>query len=199
MLGMYMERGRKKKTHHQRPGMQAHLVFWALKVVAAQRENSPVVIPDENHDDDIKGPGTDDLTPDGVGLYIQRGHASKGAVPTPDACALQQVDRDEHTAADDAHDDEHVPQHASASQEDDGIQANAVDEGFLLGLHDRRYPGEKALSDRRRSMFLVGVFDLGGIDGIVVRSEDGEEQGEDDGDADGGAQRGPESIDLELQ
>lgn len=178
--------------------MQTHLVLRALKVAAAQSENSPVVIPDENHDDDIKGPGTDDLTPNGIGLDFQRSHASKSAVPVLVACALHQVDGNENTTPDDAQHDEHVPQHASASQEDDGIQTHAVDKCLLLCFHDGRYPGEQALSDRRRSVFLVGVFNLGGVDGIVVRSEDGEEQGEDERDADGSAQRGPESIDLEL-
>jgi hypothetical protein len=59
-------------------------------------------------------------------------------------------------------------------------------------------PGEKALADGWRRVFLIGMLQLGSIDDVVARTEEGEKESKQEGDTDGGPQGSPDGGYLEL-
>lgn len=179
--------------------MQTILILRALEIPPPQRAHTVVIPPQKVRNNDIKAPGADYLAPDGIRGDIQGSHGREGGeVIRQTFGALAEIDGDHDGAANDAEDEEDVTAHLSEAQEDGRIEADAVNEVLLAGAQDGLDPGEDALAHGGRSVTLVGMFDLGGVDESVTGTEEGEEQGEEDGDADGGAQGGPEGVDLEL-
>lgn len=85
--------------------------------------------------------------------------------------ALGKVKRNHYTAADYAQENEDIATHLGETQEDSGIEANAVDELWLSRAQNRFDPGEEAFSHRGRAMFAICMFNLRGVDNRVSRSE----------------------------
>ena len=180
---------KKPQTYHQGSRVQTALVVRALKVSSPQGGNGLVVAPQEENNNDVKTPGTDDLAPRSLGLDVERGHGGKGGQGIPGGhVALGEVQRDHDAAADDAQTDEDVATHLGEAQEDRGVEADALDELGLFGAQDGLEPGEHALPHWGRRMFAIGMIDLGGVDDGMTGTKEGEEQGEDDGETGGGGQ-----------
>lgn len=180
--------------------MQAVLVFRAIIVLPAQPEHGAVIPPQEEAHDSVEDPGTDHDSPVGVAQGIERGDLEDEVLllRVRGRHALGEVDGDQDGAPDGRDDGEHVSAHAQDPQEDGGIQADHRHQILLLREQHGLDPGEDALPQRRRGMFVVGDLELGSIDEGVVGTEEGEGEGQGEGDDDGGAQTGLDTGLVEL-
>lgn len=153
--------------------MQTHLVLRTLIISPSQRTNSPVIPPKEIRDNDIKDIRTNHLTPHRIGGSMKWRHACKtiDKLACPIRRSIGKIDRDQDRASQNTKDQEDIAAHFREPQKNDGIQANAVHQILLLGFEHGCYPGEIPLANRRRHMFLVGMFELGRVDNRVVGSE----------------------------
>lgn len=84
--------------------METALVVRALKVSPPQRENGPVVPPQEESDNDIKDPGANDLAPNRVCSNVQRSHGREGRklLGKVVMTTLSDIDGDHDETSDDA-------------------------------------------------------------------------------------------------
>ena len=90
---------------------------------------------------------------------------------------LTEIDGDQDGTADDGQGQEDIPAHVGEAQKDGGIHSDPVGHVLFLGMQNRMEPGEKALADGRRRVFLIGMLELGSIDNVVARTEEGEKEG----------------------
>jgi hypothetical protein len=111
---------------------------------------------------------------------------------------LTEIDGDQDGTADDGQGQEDIPAHVGEAQKDGGIHSDPVGHVLFLGMQNRMEPGEKALADGRRRVFLIGMLELGSIDNVVARTEEGEKEGKEEGDPNGGPQGSPDGGYLEL-
>lgn len=188
-------------TYHERTRVEAVLVLVALKVDPAQGQDLAVVPPEEEDDNKVCAVGDDYASPLRRAIDVAGGdlHDPLGGLALILLDGLGGVDGQEDADAEGHEDEEHVAQHADEAQEDDGVHADLAHENLLLGVKQRRDPGPGLPADGGRRMLLVGVLELGGVDGLVVGSEEGEANGDEDGEADGDAQGREQGRGGELQ
>ena len=79
------------------------------------------------------------------------------------AITLGKINRNHYGAANNAHEDEDIAAHLGETQEDGGIEPDTLDQLGFFGAQDRSEPGEKALAHWWWGVFVVCMFDLGGV------------------------------------
>ncbi|CRK27962.1 hypothetical protein BN1708_015037, partial [Verticillium longisporum] len=161
-----------------RPRVQAVLVLVALEVTTAQVQHLFRVPPQEEHDNGVDAVGDGDLGPLRVAPDVRgREHGQPGAALARDI-DLREVDGDQDGENKDAEGDEEVPQHFDEAHKNGGVHAGVLDEFVLGGAPQGEDPGPELAADGRRGVLLVGMFGLGGVDGLVVGSQEGEGNGD---------------------
>lgn len=157
--------------------MQTALIIRTHKVFPPQMHNRPIIPPQEERHNDIKRPGTSNLTPDSPSAHIQRGHERKCRKSLHfGTLALRHIHRNHDRAADNAHEQEDIATHLGEPEEDRGVQPDAAHQLWLLGVQHGLEPGEKAPAHGGWRVFAVCMFDLGGVDDRVSRADKGEEE-----------------------
>lgn len=74
------------------------------------------------------------------------------------------IDGDKHQAADQGEDEEDIPEHTQEAQEDDGIEADLVNEVVFADAQGDGPSEERGAEERRRVPF-VGIFGARGVNG----------------------------------
>lgn len=75
----------------------------------------PIVLPQKEHDDNVKDICTNNLSPHSVGENIQRRHECKSRRSrNGGSITLSDVDSDENSTADNTQDQENIPHHLGA-------------------------------------------------------------------------------------
>lgn len=179
--------------------MQTALIIRTLKIIPPKTDNSLVIPPQKEGNNDIKRPRASNLTPYGHGIHIHRRHDSKSRKALCDGTlALCEIDRNHDRAADNAHEDEDIAAHLGESQEDGGIKTNALDQLGFFGAQDRLEPGKNASANWRRGVLVVCMLGFRGVNDGMTGTKEGEEQGEKDSSGDGSDQGGGQGVQLEL-
>lgn len=167
--------------------MEAILVFIAFEVLSPQLQNLAIIPPQKCNDDRVKEPSDCHLAP----LYGAP-NIERGDVGDPRRLLLElsvgHVEGHQDCQANEGQHEEHVAAHADETEKDGCVHSYLVDQAILLDAHDGLDPRPRALAYRRGGMLLISMFDLRGVDGLVVRSNEGEEDGDGGSDAEGDGQ-----------
>ena len=179
--------------------MQTALIIRTLEIISSKTNNSFVIPPQKEDNNDIKCPRASHLTPYGHGIHIHRRHDSKGRKALCDGTlALCEIDRNHYRAADNAHKYENIPAHLGESQEDGGIKTNALGQLGFFGAQDRLEPGKNPSANWRWGMLVVCMLGFRRVNDGMTGTKEGEEQGEEDSNGDGSDQRGGQRVQLKL-
>ena len=167
--------------------MKTVLVVLGFKVASSQGENLAVVPPQKTSDDDIEGISNNNLCPLGLTEDTDRSDVHNpfvllARILTAKVCLVRNVNRDENADTDEGEDEEHVAAHASKAQEYGSIHANLVDENFFAGRQQSGNPRPKLVTNGGRGVFLVGMFEFGCVNGLMMRSDEREGDGDCSGD-----------------
>lgn len=96
--------------------METHLILRAIKIASPQGKNMSIVLPQEEHDDNVKSICTDNLSPHSFGEDIQRRHECESRSSwNGRSVALSDIDSNENTTADNTQNQEYIPHHLRAS------------------------------------------------------------------------------------
>lgn len=145
--------------------MQTPLIIRALKIPFPQRRHSSIVPPKKVSNNDIEPPSTSDMTPQRIREDIHRSHSrERRDILRHPLIALAHVNRDHHHTSNHTQHQENIPTHPRETEEDDRIQTDYLGQVTLLRLQDGCHPGEEALADGGRGVFLIGMFDFRGVD-----------------------------------
>lgn len=156
--------------------MQAVLVFIAVHVAAAQDNHLSVVPPQESADDENGKICKDDLYPVVRSPDFEGRNALEPFLLIL-AGVLGPIDGNDNGTAQDSQNEKYIAAHYRETEEDGSVQTGMRDNVLLACRPQRFHPRKDTLANRRRRMFLVGVFQFGCVYDGVVRAYKGKENG----------------------
>ena len=171
--------------------MQAGLILFALKILAAQLQNLPIIPPQETANGEVEQPSDHDLSPVGIAKDVEGRDLHLPVAAHSHRCnLLGQIDGHQDGEANEGQDEEHVATHGREAEEDGGVHAHMPYQLRLARSPQRRDPCPRRLSYRRRGVLLVGVLELWRVHPLIVRPEEGEADSNEGCEAKRGGQSG---------
>jgi hypothetical protein len=179
--------------------VKAVLILLTLEVFSSQVEHLSVVPPKKASHNDIEEVGDDHLCPVDRAPNVQRSDADNPCCRAGRFVVVGYVERHKDGDANDSKHKEHVATHADESDKDGGVHADLVHEDLFPRLHDGGNPCPRALSYRGRAVLLIRVFELRGVDCLMIGSNEREKNYDSCGYAEGQSQGGDDRCRRKLQ